>query len=167
MALVESGPEIAVFEGELMFDDGDEGNEACEEFEKALEGLRRSGVKIPIVDLARVTAVSAKPAELLFTMWLDLIGEGRAFVLLAQDHVWEMLGRAAVDQMLVKRPAGAALLREGYGGPASSVAPKERWRAAARIPRGGRSTSGDVRFIGRPQADEVKENRDAAARIAR
>ncbi len=110
MALLESGPEIAVFEGELVFD---EGNEACEEFEKALEGLQRSGVRIPTVDLARVTAVSAKPADLLFTMWLDLIREGRAFVLLAPDHVWEMLGRAAVDRMLVKRPASASRLPHG------------------------------------------------------
>lgn len=94
-----------VVEGELVFDESDE---ACERFEKALANLRRSGARIPAVDLVRVSAVSSRAAELLFTLWLDLLREGRALLLLAPDHAWEMLGKAAVDRMLVKRATDAA-----------------------------------------------------------
>ena len=106
MVRIEATAAEVVVEGRLF-------EETCEKFEKALERLQCSGVKVPTVDLARVTAFSSKPAELLFTMWKNLLREGRAFVLLAPNHVWEMLARAAVDRMLVKRPAGAARLVPG------------------------------------------------------
>ncbi len=106
MVRIQATAAEVVVEGKLF-------EETCEEFEKALERLQCSGVKIPTVDLARVTAFSSKPAQLVFAMWKNLLREGRAFVLLAPDHVWQMLARAVVDRMLVKRPAGAARLVPG------------------------------------------------------
>ncbi len=94
-----------VVEGELVFEETDE---ACERFEEALADLLRSRATIPAVDLARVSAVSSRAAELLFTLWLELLREGRALLLVAPDHAWEMLGRAAVDRMLAERATDAA-----------------------------------------------------------
>ncbi len=102
MVRIEATAAEVVVEGQLF-------EETCEEFEKALERLQCSGVKIPTVDLARVTAFSSKPAELVFAMWKNLLREGRAFVLLAPDYIWQMLARAVVDQEFLSKSAGGCV----------------------------------------------------------
>ncbi|MHC4202333.1 MAG: hypothetical protein ACYSU0_20265 [Planctomycetota bacterium] len=105
MVNIEAVAGSLVVEGELVFEEADE---ACMRLEKALDGLLRSRATIPTVDLTRVSAVSCRAAELLFTLWLDLLLEGRALLLLAPDQAWEMLGRAAVDRALAERATDAA-----------------------------------------------------------
>lgn len=105
MAKLEAVAGSLVAEGELVFEDADE---ARGRFEDALADLVRSRATIPVVDLTRVSAISSRAAGLLFALWLELLREGRALLLVAPDHAWEMLGRAAVDRMLAGRAADAA-----------------------------------------------------------
>ena len=98
MARIEAGPDTVVVEGELP-------EEACEELEEALDALRGSRITLATVDLSRVTTAASKPVGLVFALWLDLFRQGRVLDLVAPGHVWDVLGRAGVDQMFMKKPA--------------------------------------------------------------
>jgi hypothetical protein len=57
----------------------------------------------------------------------DLLLEGRALLLLAPDQAWEMLGRAAVDRMLLKTATGAARpVQVDPGAPSETTLPTGR-----------------------------------------
>ena len=101
MALIEAAVDAVVVEGELL--DG-----ACEQFGRALDSLRESGITGATVDLSRVSMAASEPIRLLFAAWLDMYKQGRAPYLKAPSHIWQMLGRAAVDQGFLKRPAASA-----------------------------------------------------------
>ena len=91
MVLIEAAVDAVVVEGELL-----EG--ACEQFGWALDSLRRSGITGATVDLSRVSIAASEPIRLLFALWLDMFKQGRAPHLKAPPYIWQMLGKAAVDQ---------------------------------------------------------------------
>lgn len=105
MAIVEVSPDAVVIEGELLDDD-------CGEFREALEGLRRSEVKVPTVDVSRVSAISSMPIGLLVTLCINLLAEGRWFDLLASDRVWDVLGKVGLSGVFFRRPDSTAQIRE-------------------------------------------------------
>jgi hypothetical protein len=110
MVRIEVAGGAVVVEGELV-------EEACGEFEQALDSLRWSKVGRPTVDLSRITAAAARPVGLLFAAWLDMFSQGRAPYLKAPPCIWQMLGQAAVDQGFRKRDAqGASGVRIGRTG---------------------------------------------------
>lgn len=102
MVYVEPTDDTVLVVGELLSE------QACARFERALNSLRESAHDVATVDVARVSVIAQKPIDLLFTLWLDLQGQGRALHLLAPDHVWNMLGEAAVNRALVGRTAAGA-----------------------------------------------------------
>ena len=101
MARIEMGLDSVVVEGKLQ-------QEACEEFEEALDSLRRSEVAWAMVDLSRVTAATAEPIGLLYAAWLDMFKRGRPPYLRAPNYIWRMLGKAAVDHGFSMKSAGSA-----------------------------------------------------------
>ncbi len=105
MAIVEVSPGTVVIEGELLDDD-------CGEFQEALEGLRRSDVEIPTIDVSRVSAISSRPIGLLVTLCIDLLAEGRWFDLLASDRVWDVLGKVGLSGVFFRRPDSMPQIRE-------------------------------------------------------
>ncbi len=105
MAIVEVSPGGVVIEGELLDDD-------CGDFQEALEGLRNSDVKVPTVDVSRVSAISSRPIGLLVTLCIDLLAEGRWLDLLASDRVWDVLGKLGLSGVFFKRPDSTAQVRE-------------------------------------------------------
>ncbi len=105
MAIVAVSPAGDVIEGELLDDD-------CGEFREALEALRTSNVKVPTVDVSRVSAISSMPIGLLVTLCIRLLEEGRWFDLLASDKVWDVLGKVGLSGVFFKRPDPAAQTRE-------------------------------------------------------
>lgn len=100
VARIEVGLDSVVVEGRLQ-------KEACEEFEEALDSLRRSEVAWAMVDLSRVTAATAEPIGLLFAAWLDMFKQGRPPYLRVPNHIWRMLGKAAVDHGFSRKSAGS------------------------------------------------------------
>ncbi len=99
MVHIETTAEEVVVKGELL-------DEACEEFTKALESLRRSRFTWTAVDLSRVTAATERPISSLFALWLDMFRQRRAPYINAPEHIWRMLGRAAVDQRFISKHTG-------------------------------------------------------------
>ncbi len=98
MGLIEAGPHIVTYEGELV-------GPACEDFGCALNLLRRSDVDVPIVDLSKVSYISSRGVGLLVALWFDMRDQGRRFELLASDRVWNLLGRIGVRHVFRERPA--------------------------------------------------------------
>ncbi len=105
MARIEATAEAVVVEGELLEED-------CEKFEEALFSLRRSKVTWTTVDLSRVTAAAPGPINLLFAAWLDMFKQKRAPYLDAAEHIWRMLGKAAVDQRFLGKPAASVRIAQ-------------------------------------------------------
>ena len=113
MVYVEPSNDAVVAVGELLSE------QACTRFERALDALRGpaadpvgpttlSGPRdIATVDVSGVSIVAERAIDLLFALWLDLHGQGRALRLVAPDHVWNMLGEAAVNRALGRRTTAA------------------------------------------------------------
>ncbi len=102
---IEVAADAVVVEGRLHDD-------ACEEFERALETLKTSSVVWTTVDLSRVTTATPRPIATLFTVWLDLYRQRRAPFLKVSDEIWHMLGKAAVDQGFLRKPATSLRVRQ-------------------------------------------------------
>ncbi len=130
MVRIDVATDAVVVEGELL-------KEACEQFRSALESLRRSRITQVKVNLSRVTAAAYEPIGLLYALWLELSKGGRAPYIDAPAFIWQMLGRAAVEQGLLKSIAGDHAGRTRPDGPlpasrrASSSIPDVRGFATA------------------------------------
>ncbi len=98
MVRIDVAQGAVVVEGALM-------NEACGQFRSALESLRGSRITQATVNLSRVTIAAREPIGLLYILWLDLSRRGRAPYIDAPAFIWQMLGRIAVEQGLLKRIA--------------------------------------------------------------
>ena len=99
MGLLEAGPDVVAFDGEIS-------ERTREDFEGALDLLRSSDVEVPTVDLSCVSYISSGAVGLLVTLWVDMLDQGRRFDLLASDRVWDMLGKIGVACVFFKRPDG-------------------------------------------------------------
>ena len=99
MGVVKSGADGVVVDGDL--------SEAeFEDFEKALNVLRKSSVQAPVVDLSEVRYISSRAIGSLVTLWVDLSEKSRWFDLIASDRVWSILEKAGVAGVFFKRPKG-------------------------------------------------------------
>ncbi len=116
MVYVEPSNDTVVVVGDLLSE------QACARFERALGALRESAPDIATVDVSRVSVIAARSVDLLFALWRDLFRQSRPLHLLAPDHVWNMLGEAAVNQVLGRRTAVA---------PAETGHPEEDERGGA------------------------------------
>ncbi len=94
MVYVEPSGDTVLAVGELLSE------QACARFERALGALRESAPDTATVDVSRVSVIAARSVDLLFALWRDLSSRGRPLHLLAPDHIWNMLGEAAVNQAL-------------------------------------------------------------------
>ena len=105
MALLRTGPDALVFDGEVS-------DRTCDDLEGALDLLRVSDIEVPSVDLSRVSHISSRAVGLLVALWIDMFHQGRWFELQASDRVWDVLGMVGVAGMFLKRPGGQAQVRE-------------------------------------------------------
>ncbi len=105
MGLIEAGPHVVTYEGELV-------GPACEDFESALNLLRISDIDVPIVDLSNVSYISSRGVGLLVALCFDMRDQGRRFDLMASDRVWNLLGRIGVREVLRESPTGPPAARE-------------------------------------------------------
>jgi anti-anti-sigma regulatory factor len=101
MGLLEASSGVVAYEGELV-------GQACEDFTVALDLLRISETKAPVVDLTGVTRISRYGVDLLVSLRSDMSFQGRRFKLLASDPVWDVLGQAGVADVFVEDSAGSS-----------------------------------------------------------
>ena len=89
--------------------DGDLGDDDMEEFDRALDLLRRStGVRTPMIDVTGLRAIPSKAIGALVALWVDLAKEERWFHFRASDAVMEQLDRVGVAGVFLKRPEAPA-----------------------------------------------------------
>lgn len=101
MGLLEASSGVVAYEGELV-------GQACEDFTVALDLLRISQTKAPIIDLTGVTRISRHGVGLLVSLRSDMDDQGRRFKLLASDRVWDVLGQVGVAHVFVEDSAGSS-----------------------------------------------------------
>ena len=73
MASITSSPELVVVSGEIS-------DSSRPVFERALDALRESQAKVPVIDLSDLARISSKEIGLLVTLWIDLMESGRRSV---------------------------------------------------------------------------------------
>ncbi len=110
MGLLEAGPSVVAFEGELV-------GEVCGDFAVALSVLKGSNVDVPIVDLTRVSYISRRSISLLVALWTDMDNQGRRLGLLVSDRVWGALMRVGVTHVFPMGPDESPWERAGRAGP--------------------------------------------------
>lgn len=98
MGLLQASAESVSFDGHILDED-------IEEFERALDVLRRNPqVRSPVIDLSQLKYMPSRAIGALVTLWVDLAEEGRWFEVRASDDVWRLLEDVGVASVFLKRP---------------------------------------------------------------